>query len=823
MKTQTYRKFALRTIPFLITTACATNAFAQQGMDEVVVSAQKRTQRIQDVPMAISAISGQALEDRKIEGASDLQGSIPNVNIVAAPVSGLIATSYIRGLGTGQPSIWMDPAVGMYVDGVFVGKNQGALFDMLDLERVEVLRGPQGSLFGRNTLGGAINFVTRQPSGQFSGNVGLEMGNYGRLVEKISIDTPKINNILSMTIAARKEKQDGWLNNPSSTDKWGSRGREAFKFNAKLDVSKDTKFLYSLDRSDIDETTTPMSVIKTRGYCSYAAIIACSTTTTSALDPRIAAGVYIPAANDMFTNGMPIWVTRIGRGGAGAPFYPADITAANIEASNARRLPANGVPIAAALQNGVPTSTSSTPGFSPNQKLKVTGHSWTGETAINTNNTLKYMGSYREMKYNDVGDYDGSSANIFSGVRETNYKTHSHELQLVGSTKDINYVGGLYYFKDNGDSVQNQIGTFYSLINMPTGILRGQTNFGVGTEAKAVFGQADFKVDEKNTLTTGLRFTEETKTGSIARTPVGAALYNPDVAYVPNITVTDNKEAKFSATTPSVALSHKLDANTLVFGRIAKGFKSGGFPLEAKTQAQAMTAFKPETSTSYELGVKGANATASYAATAFVTKLKDQQISYLPVGSTNPTTTNAGASTYQGFELEGALKVSKDTKIQAGYGYLDAKFNKFLAEGIRGGIVDAASNLVVGYAPKHTLNLNVESHLTKTQYGRLKGLVEYRYTAAYYNYAANKSMTADNTIPGNYAPDSKMPALGTINARLTLDQISVGGPGQADASIWVKNATNKQVLQNMMDVSGYYQVGYWSNPRTLGVTLNYKW
>jgi len=130
---------------------------------------------------------------------------------VAAPVSGLIAATTIRGLGTGQPSIWADPGVGMYVDGVFVGKNQGALLDMLDLERVEVLRGPQGTLFGRNTTGGAVNFVTRQPSGEFSGNVGFEIGNYGRRVEKVSIDLPKIDDKLSLNFAARRENQDGWL------------------------------------------------------------------------------------------------------------------------------------------------------------------------------------------------------------------------------------------------------------------------------------------------------------------------------------------------------------------------------------------------------------------------------------------------------------------------------------------------------------------------------------------------------------------------------------------------------------------------------------
>jgi len=146
-----------------------------------------------------------------------------------------------------------------------------------------------------------------------------------------------------------------------------------------------------------------------------------------------------------------------------------------------------------------------------------------------------------------------------------------------------------------------------------------------------------------------------------------------------------------------------------------------------------------------------------------------------------------------------------------------------MSTGISGSAVNAASNLVVGYAPKHTLNLSVESRLANTDWGRLKGLIDYRYVAAYYNYQANLSMTAANAIPGNLAADSKMPALGTVNARLILDQIQVGGPGQMDVSLWVKNLGNKQTMQNMMDVSGYYQVGYWSNPRTFGATVNYKW
>jgi len=258
----------------------------------------------------------------------------------------------------------------------------------------------------------------------------------------------------------------------------------------------------------------------------------------------------------------------------------------------------------------------------------------------------------------------------------------------------------------------------------------------------------------------------------------------------------------------------------MVFGRFAKGFKSGGFPLQAVSTYAVP--FKPENSTSYEAGFKGADGAASYSATVFLTKLKDQQVSYLPPGSGSPTVSNAGASTYKGLELEGALKLTKDTKIQGGYGYLDAKFDTYPNSSYLGVAVDAASNLVVGYAPKHTLSLAIDSNFGNTSLGRLKGLLDYRFVSSYYNYTANKSMTAANTVAGNYAPDSKMAALGTINARLTLDQIQVGGPGQMDVSFWVKNLNNKQVMQNMIDLA-VFQVGYWSNPRTVGLTANYKW
>src|SRR5688572_6384473 len=142
---------------------------AQKGLEEIVVTAQRREERLQDVPVAVTALSAEAIERRNLSEVTDLNGLAPNLQVTTAAASHSNAQVGIRGSLEINGAITQDPTVGMYVDGVFVGKSTGQVFDMLDLERIEVLRGPQGTLYGRNTLAGAINFVTREPSGEFGG------------------------------------------------------------------------------------------------------------------------------------------------------------------------------------------------------------------------------------------------------------------------------------------------------------------------------------------------------------------------------------------------------------------------------------------------------------------------------------------------------------------------------------------------------------------------------------------------------------------------------------------------------------------------------
>src|ERR1035437_9459446 len=254
-----YKKFIVRTLPLLISSAFAHSAFAvDEVLEEVIITAQKRAERLQDVPLSVTAITGSQLETRGIEGPADLNALAPNVIVKAAqPGAGLMAIAAIRGVGNGHPSIWSDGSVGLYLDGVYISKNQGGLLDMVDLERIEILRGPQGTLFGKNTEGGAINFITHKPSGEFTGNIGVELGNYGHHVERVSLDLPRLG-MMRLGLALRNEERNGTTDNPNGS-KWDDRNRQAQRISAGFDITPDFKIDYANDHSHINEVPPAMS------------------------------------------------------------------------------------------------------------------------------------------------------------------------------------------------------------------------------------------------------------------------------------------------------------------------------------------------------------------------------------------------------------------------------------------------------------------------------------------------------------------------------------------------------------------------------------
>ncbi|HBX74503.1 MAG TPA: hypothetical protein DEG86_16110, partial [Halieaceae bacterium] len=191
--------------------------------EEVVVTAQKREESLQDTPISISALSRDALEKIRFMDITDLTGEIPNLQIRSTAGDSNGATIAIRGTVTTNPNINFEPTVGIYLDGVFIAKNTGNLLDFVDLERIEVLRGPQGTLYGKNTIGGAINLVTQKPTGEFGLNAKFGVGRFDERFGKVTVNFPAIGSIgegpgqLSSKITYRKYQRDGWADNVFST------------------------------------------------------------------------------------------------------------------------------------------------------------------------------------------------------------------------------------------------------------------------------------------------------------------------------------------------------------------------------------------------------------------------------------------------------------------------------------------------------------------------------------------------------------------------------------------------------------------------------
>jgi iron complex outermembrane recepter protein len=235
--------------------AAAQAAAPQAGLDEIVVTAQRREERLQDVPVAVSAFSLDQLESRGIDDIGDLNALAPGLQISKTPSNTTISQVTIRGVSQINPAIYWDPAVGIYVDGVYLGKAQGSIFNVVDLARVEVLRGPQGTLYGRNTLAGAINLVTKAPSGTFGGQASLEIGNYNAFVQRASVDLPKWG-IASISIGARSEQRDGWVDTPpeSVVPQLNDRGNRGLRIAANLDLGPNLLGEYRFDHSRVDQT-----------------------------------------------------------------------------------------------------------------------------------------------------------------------------------------------------------------------------------------------------------------------------------------------------------------------------------------------------------------------------------------------------------------------------------------------------------------------------------------------------------------------------------------------------------------------------------------
>ena len=424
-------------------------------LEEVVVTAQKREENLQNTPIAITAITESTIDDLDIANVVDLAGMAPNVHIINTPSNNTSATIAMRGGTTINPAITWEPTVGMYLDGVYLGKGQGSIFDVVDLERVEILRGPQGTLYGRNTLGGAINLISKKPSGA-GASAKVTIGNYGLKQTQFIADYEIGENIFTKVVINNK-KRGGYVKNAASP------------YQAPQGVVPNTTFHSELDTVD------------SKGYKFTVAYEGDKTSVNLSLD-RTDQDNIPPFAQ--LTNTIPGWSTAFGVGASpltgGLLLWPIELF------TNTSR---QGV-----AHTNTPTYETSV----------VEGTSLTIAREMNLG-TLKAIWSKRKTDWNDRLDLDGGPFPIADTERHTNYDAETLEIQLSGSTDKVEYVLGYYALKDNAFTANPQ--SFFG-----GGMVITQNYSGSG-DSTALFGQLTIAVAENWDVTVGARSTEEDKAG----------------------------------------------------------------------------------------------------------------------------------------------------------------------------------------------------------------------------------------------------------------------------------------------------------------------
>ncbi len=737
--------------------AMAWPQLAHAQLDEIIVTAQKRAQDIQDVPVAVTALDDAYIESRNITDIKSLSALAPNVKIENTPGNTTGAQISIRGGVTINPALTWEPTVGMYLNGAYIGKTQGAVFDVADIERLEVLRGPQGTLYGRNTLAGAINIITRAPDAEFGGSLKAGLGNYDSRMVKGTVNLGSLGPIRAK-VSGLVEKRDGFVRGvdnpfagvfaagPLSTTEYENLDKKSFLVTLSADLSENLSVDYNYDYSEADQNPVFSQIIN--------------------VSPG---NIFDPASP--FYVGFPV--------GGGQYFgFPLDLY------TNADRQF---------------TATTDGPVF---EKSFVRGHNLTASLDTSVGE-FKSITSFRDLTWKDALDLDGSPLPLAHTQRLSDYDSFSQEVQLSGNNGALDYVFGVYYFEDDGYTNNPQ--TFFG------GASIFDSQYGFTTEAIAAYGQIDFALSDALTISGGLRYTEEDKT--IERTNI-AVVFTGLPNNTPFVPAGTSGSAKFDDLSPQVSATYAVNDNVNLYAKYAQGFKSGGFNGEAGSVVETLRPYRSEQVDSFEVGAKTRfwDNRAQVNITGFFNKHKDMQLSvFTAQGAAASDIRNAGRANIKGFEIEGLFQLSDDFLLRANFGHLDPDYKEFIEFGR-----DVADERAFPHAPKQTASAGFDWEVAKLDFGTLKLNGDMNYSARYFTFPYS-TVPSDPQIAFNTEADSRI----LFDARLALTDIGIADQDVELAIWGKNLTNEEYLTNFIDFGPGFGGLtnGYFGPPRTYGISL----
>ncbi len=597
-----------------------------EAIEEVIVTARRREERLSEVPMAITALTAESMELSGIQTIMDVGREVPNLNITRFGVGNTShAAISIRGLGVQDHIITTDPSVGIYVDGIYLGRQMGANLNLRNIERVEVLRGPQGTLYGRNTIGGAVNIITQKP-GEIPGtSFQLEAGTRARVSANF-FSSFNMGDDVGMSVGAGFTRRNGVGEALLVVDEAKDVG-EIFEASMRVAVdwqaTPNWNLLFTFDGVQGDGGQSG---------------------STAELFPASNCAPAVPANACFFADPANI------------SFLP----------------PPNNEPLTPDDIAADPYDTNTGEADLLSQNNSGFGISFTADRRINDNLDFKFLSGYRQMDYKGGLDDETAFQDFQSFPEDGEADQLSLEAQLTGLYGGFDFVTGLYYFTEEGNTFSG-ITTF---------ITPGDF-FDVNQETTSIAGyfHGGFQVTDPLRITAGVRYTSDDKDADALFTNFPWFLPPPDGNGdgTPGSAQREFRSDDWSEFTWDLTATYGFNPDLNFYFTTSKGYQNGGYPARPFGGPGQFVAFAPQTAQNYEIGIKGRPfRNWQLAANVFYTEFEDQQLDFSqPTAAGFVTTTlNAGESETKGVELESTLRTDGGFSFLTNIGYIDAEITQ---------------------------------------------------------------------------------------------------------------------------------------------------
>ncbi len=666
------------------------------GLEEITVTARKREEKLQETPISITAFSANGLEERAITRIDEIANSVPNLTIkssVSTSGNSSSASFFIRGIGQSDFLLNVDPGVGLYVDGVYIPRSIGGLLDLLDPERIEVLRGPQGTLFGRNTIGGAISITSQKPSPTWGGYGQVTTGSDSRLDFSGRISGPVTDDLL-IALSGERLKQDGYVKAaaPGATDEgnknsWTLRGQIAYTPTDRLAID------ISADITQQREEPSPFVLVAVNPNALF----------VSSYNTKVGGSCVTAAA----TSNPACFSSHYIAG----PFS----TYSNYQSSN---------PVSNAFGESFLGGQ-----FTAQSNTDVFGLSGT-VTYDFDDFKVKSISAYRSVDAFYPRDTDHSPLQIEQVLNRFVDEEYTQELQVSGAAFDdkLKWIAGAFY--------DHEQGTHRDFLDVD--LFVALSGGSVDNDSYAMYTQETYDFSDQLSATAGLRWTDDIKR------------FYPDQFIVEDLGLgipagtpllpTEQVHTSSREWTPYLNLSYKWTPSVMTYVSYSEGYKSGGFTQRVFPPLPATPSFAPETADVYEVGFKTSefDRKVQVNGAAFYTDYKNLQVNTL--AGIAPITQNAAAATIKGFELEVEVAPIEGLLIEASTGYLDAGYNQLDTSATNAGLT-LGDKLVD--TPKWSYSVSA-SYDVPFQWGSLTPRVDWSYRSTVYNDALNHAEIAQD-------------------------------------------------------------------------------